>query len=94
VSASVEQHRKEAPSSVNCMIITVSDTRTEETDKSGALLRELLETSGYRVTKYAIVKDEYEEGLSLRFLDLLGQPLYVLRSLYDGVDFFQVLHIK
>lgn len=61
MSASVEQHRKEAPPSVNCMIITVSDTRTEETDKSGALLRELLEASGYKVTKYAIVKDEYEE---------------------------------
>ncbi len=61
MSASVEQHRKEAPSSVNCMIITVSDTRTEETDKSGTLLRELLEASGYRVMKYAIVKDEYEE---------------------------------
>jgi hypothetical protein len=42
---SVEQHRSEAPLSVTCMIVTVSDTRTPETDKSGALLRELMEAA-------------------------------------------------
>lgn len=56
---SVEQHRQEAPDSVRCMIVTVSDTRTPETDKSGQLMRELLEASGYSVVRYEIVKDEY-----------------------------------
>ncbi|XEC94252.1 molybdenum cofactor biosynthesis protein B [Paenibacillus tarimensis] len=59
--SSVEEHRKEAPAFVNCMIITVSDTRSKETDKSGALMRELLEQSGYSVTDYAIVKDRYDD---------------------------------
>jgi molybdopterin adenylyltransferase len=43
MSTSTEQHRREAPSSVSCAIMTVSDTRTSETDKSGQLIRQLLE---------------------------------------------------
>jgi molybdenum cofactor biosynthesis protein B len=58
---SVEIHRNEAPSSVRCMIITVSDTRTIETDKSGSLLRELMESSGFDITDYRIVPDTYEQ---------------------------------
>lgn len=61
MSTSVEQHREEAPSTVNCMVITVSDTRTPATDKSGTLLIELLKAGGYQTTRYAIVKDEYSE---------------------------------
>jgi len=57
--SSTEQHRREAPSSVACAIITVSDTRTPETDKSGQLIRELLEANGHTVAEYAIVKDDY-----------------------------------
>jgi molybdenum cofactor biosynthesis protein B len=60
---STEQHRREAPASVACAIITVSDTRTPETDKSGQLIRQLLEENGHTVAEYAIVKDEYE-GIS------------------------------
>ncbi|WP_274362279.1 MogA/MoaB family molybdenum cofactor biosynthesis protein [Paenibacillus thermotolerans] len=58
---SVEQHRKEAPSQVRCMVVTVSDTRTPETDKSGALMKQLLEEAGYSVVRYSIVKDEYDQ---------------------------------
>ncbi|OIJ14862.1 molybdenum cofactor biosynthesis protein [Anaerobacillus alkalilacustris] len=61
----VEEHRKEAPKSVNCLIITVSDTRTMETDKSGQLMKELLEQGGYKVVDYRIVKDEYTQIQSL-----------------------------
>jgi molybdopterin adenylyltransferase len=57
---STEQHRREAPSSVSCAIITVSDTRTPETDKSGQLIHQLLEEKGYTVAEYAIVRDEYD----------------------------------
>ncbi|OIJ15901.1 molybdenum cofactor biosynthesis protein [Anaerobacillus arseniciselenatis] len=57
----VEEHRKEAPKSVNVMIITVSDTRTKDTDKSGQLMKELLDVGPYEVVDYHIVKDEYTE---------------------------------
>ena len=58
--SSVEQHRNESPVTVRCMIVTVSDTRTPQTDKSGALLKELLESSSYEITDYKIVPDDYE----------------------------------
>lgn len=57
---SVEEHRREAPSIVRCMVITVSDTRTPETDKSGALMKELLVSAGHQIADYRIVRDEYE----------------------------------
>ncbi|MHA0855422.1 MogA/MoaB family molybdenum cofactor biosynthesis protein [Paenibacillus sp. CMAA1364] len=57
---SVEIHRNESPTQVRCMIITVSDTRTSETDVSGTLLRTLMEASDYDITDYQIVHDSYE----------------------------------
>jgi molybdenum cofactor biosynthesis protein B len=44
--------------SVGCAIITVSDTRTPETDGSGRRIRELLEAEGHRIEYYAVLKDE------------------------------------
>jgi molybdenum cofactor biosynthesis protein B len=41
-------------------VLTVSDTRTEETDKSGALLAERLEAAGHELAAKAIVTDEVE----------------------------------
>jgi len=61
VSTSPERHRQAAPRSVRCAVITVSDTRTAETDTSGALIRERLERAGHAVIGYAIVPDEREE---------------------------------
>jgi molybdenum cofactor biosynthesis protein B len=59
--SSIEQHRMAAPRSVRCAVVTVSDTRTAETDTSGALIRERLERAGHAVVFYAIVPDEREE---------------------------------
>ena len=44
--------------SLKCVVITVSDTRTEETDKSGQIIQQLLIDSGHEITAYGIVKDE------------------------------------
>jgi molybdenum cofactor biosynthesis protein B len=55
---STAEHKKEAPRSVGCMVITVSDTRTAETDKSGQLMKQLLEEAGHATILYEIVKDE------------------------------------
>lgn len=55
---SVVEHKREAPSRVRCKVVTVSDTRTEATDKSGALIKQLLGEQGHGVTAYDIVSDE------------------------------------
>ena len=43
---------------VNIAILTVSDTRREEDDKSGAALMELATAAGHRVAARAIVRDD------------------------------------
>ena len=53
-----QEHRAQAPASVGCFVLTISDTKTFETDTSGALIRELLNAAGHRITGHAIVKDE------------------------------------
>lgn len=58
---SVEEHKQIAPQTVNCMVITVSDTRDETTDKSGKLIMELLKDGGHRIVDYRIVKDDREQ---------------------------------
>src|SRR4051812_41398843 len=57
---SVKEHKSEAPGKVSCKIITVSDTRDKDTDKSGKLMIELLEAQGHSIVDYCIVKDEAE----------------------------------
>jgi molybdenum cofactor biosynthesis protein B len=52
------QHRAAAPDVIRCAVLTVSDTRTEENDTSGALIRRLLTDAGHEVAAYRIVKDE------------------------------------
>lgn len=47
-----------AHQSVSCMVITVSDTRTKKTDKSGKWMTELLEAAGHRVEEAVIVHDD------------------------------------
>ena len=44
--------------SVGCFVLTVSDTRTTDTDASGRAIREFLERAGHQVTGFAIVRDE------------------------------------
>jgi molybdenum cofactor biosynthesis protein B len=55
------QHRSYAPDSVTCAVITVSDSRTLQQDKSGDLIQALLEAAGHRVVERGIVRDERDE---------------------------------
>jgi molybdenum cofactor biosynthesis protein B len=55
---SVDAHRKHGPRQVHCAVLTVSDTRTEETDTSGARIKVLLAEAGHPIAGYWIVADE------------------------------------
>jgi molybdenum cofactor biosynthesis protein B len=55
---SVIEHKTEAPKHVACKVITVSDTRNFETDKSGNYIKRLLLEAGHQVVDHVIVKDE------------------------------------
>jgi len=45
---------------VRCAIVTVSDTRTDATDRSGAAIADLLTAAGHVIAGRVIVKDEPE----------------------------------
>jgi molybdenum cofactor biosynthesis protein B len=57
---SVDEHKRAAPASVRCGILTISDTRTEETDGSGRAIVELLEEQGHVVSARSLVPDDPE----------------------------------
>ena len=56
---------------MGCFILTVSDTRTPDTDTSGQAIRAMLEEAGHVVTGSTIVRDE---------------PADVAKAVRDGLD--------
>jgi molybdenum cofactor biosynthesis protein B len=63
-------HRRRAPEQVPTAVITVSDTRTLETDTGGALVAEHLEAARHPVVSRSIVSDDPE-----RIAKALGDAL-------------------
>ncbi len=51
------QHKEQVRTNLKVGIVTASDTRTPETDKSGATIREMFEGAGHQVAYYEIVPD-------------------------------------
>jgi molybdenum cofactor biosynthesis protein B len=61
MSESTTQHRCESPKSVRCAVVTISDTRTLETDRGGALIVEMLAAGGHQMSTRHIVRDDPRE---------------------------------
>src|SRR5699024_3499803 len=71
-------HDHKSSEAVNCMIITVSDTRTKETDKSGILMEKLLKEAGHNIKRREIVKDDKENIRSLIVDGVFNSEIYVI----------------
>jgi molybdenum cofactor biosynthesis protein B len=56
-----QRARQEAPQSIRCGVITISDTRTPATDTSGAKIKSLLGAEHHLVNYYSIIRDEPRE---------------------------------
>jgi molybdopterin adenylyltransferase len=54
----MKPHGDLEPQKLSCGIVTISDTRTMATDKSGQTIRELLTAAGHLVKHYVILPDE------------------------------------
>jgi molybdopterin adenylyltransferase len=71
--ATHEEHKAQGPPSVRCAVITVSDTRTLETDTGGQAVIARLTAAGHAVVAREIIPDEPEQMrlllLSLRDRD-------------------------
>jgi molybdenum cofactor biosynthesis protein B len=55
---SSQPHPDTVQVNVNCAVITVSDTRTPDTDRSGAAIQQLLLAAGHTIGSYRIIPDE------------------------------------
>lgn len=83
---SADRHQRLAEGvALACAVVTVSDSRTEETDRSGALVKERLRAAGYPVEFYRIVPDEGEKIRSV-LLHLAGQVEVVVTTGGTGIS--------
>lgn len=91
------QPHPDAPGmTVHCAVITVSDTRTPQTDRSGDLIQQLILSAGHAVDYYALIKDEPAQiraqlkTLSDRSIDALilngGTGIAPRDTTYDAIE--------
>ncbi|NIP27169.1 MAG: molybdenum cofactor biosynthesis protein MoaB [Phycisphaerae bacterium] len=66
-SSSSSEHRAKAAAqgAISIAIVTVSDTRTPETDVNAAYLRERIEATGHRLAGYRLIKDEPDQVIAV-----------------------------
>ncbi len=60
---SFEQHQASGAKygALGFAVLTLSDSRTRETDTSGQLIREAVALAGHKVVRYALVKDDPQQ---------------------------------
>jgi molybdopterin adenylyltransferase len=72
LSESVHRHRDSAPDTVRVAVLTISDTRTPETDTGGDTIDELMRGAGHEVVERDIVGDDATR-IRTELLDLLAR---------------------
>ena len=58
MSSPADEHKAAAPEQLQCAVVTVSDTRTLETDSGGQLVVDLLVAAGHVVRRREIIPDD------------------------------------
>ena len=72
MSESVHKHRESAPERVRVAVLTISDTRTPQTDTGGDTIEELMRGAGHEIVERSIVRDE-APGIRAKLVDLLAR---------------------
>jgi molybdenum cofactor biosynthesis protein B len=71
---------------VRCAVVTVSDTRTPQTDTSGIYLRERIEAAGHTLVAQRMVRDEPEQIAALLDELAAGEAQVLLFSGGTGIS--------
>jgi molybdenum cofactor biosynthesis protein B len=53
-----QEHKHASPKNVNCAVLIISNSRTEQNDESGKLIIKALKENGHRVVSYCILKND------------------------------------
>ena len=64
------EHKQHSVQNVTCAVLTTSDSRTEQDDESGRLIKQRLTDSGHKVAYYTILKND-AEAIKLKIEELL-----------------------
>jgi molybdenum cofactor biosynthesis protein B len=51
-------HKQTAPKKVNCAVVIISGSRTEQSDESGKFIMQALKEKGHQVTSYDILRND------------------------------------
>ena len=79
MSQSTNEHREKAKGQIaRCAVLTISDTRTKETDKGGKTIIAALSAAGHDIADYAIVKDEPTQIVAQLKLWLADTNIHVI----------------
>ena len=73
MSESVHKHHESAPDHVRVAVLTISDTRTRETDTGGDTAEELLRNAGHEVVERHIARDSAPISRT-KIADLVAPP--------------------
>ncbi|YAF95877.1 MAG: molybdenum cofactor biosynthesis protein B [Nodularia sp. CChRGM 3473] len=79
---SLQPHPDSPGITVTCAVVTVSDTRSSETDKSGQLIQQLLVGANHVVGAYVIIKDEPMQIQAQ--IELLGETANLDVVIFNG----------
>ena len=80
-ASSPDEHRQAGARqfpSIECAVITVSDTRTELDDKSGALIQSMLQEAGHEIVGYRLVKNDAQQITQALTHMLAGRARFVM----------------
>ena len=77
MATSPGEHRAQAPRSIRCAVITVSDTRTDDTDTSGRAIVNLLTAAGHHVVGRSLLKDD-PAVVRARVFEYLATDVHVI----------------
>jgi molybdenum cofactor biosynthesis protein B len=58
ITMSYHEHKRLENKAVGCAVLVTSDSRTEETDESGKLIKQRLQDKGHKVVYYTILKND------------------------------------
>jgi molybdenum cofactor biosynthesis protein B len=75
-------HPDVTPISVQCAVITISDTRTTQSDRSGQIIQQFLHEAGHQTLIYRILPDEPKQIYTL--LQELGEHSDLEAIIFNG----------